>query len=470
MTVTSSDHLALLLARQREAQRQHPVPGEAERRADLLQLRACLLDHREAICDAISADYGYRSPHETRLTEIFPVLQDIEHALTHLRRWMRPRRAEINRLAFGLASNRVLPQPLGVIGVIVPWNFPLNLSLSPLVSILAAGNHAMLKMSEHSRHFARLLVEITRDRFPPEKLLVLEDPGDLGPVFSSLPFDHLLFTGSSATGRKVAAAAAANLCPVTLELGGRSPALVCDDFDPGRAAERIIQAKCLNAGQICVTVDHVYLPRAQVDRFVEAATVAVRKRYGTLASPDYSSLIHDAAYQRLTGLLTDAVERGARVLPLMPAPHHDAATHRLAPHLVIDPPDEAAVMRGEIFGPVLPILPYDHLDDVIARIQRQPRPLAFYPFTRQRERVRHLLEGVMSGGVTVNDAIFHVGQSGLPFGGVGESGMGHYHGRAGFENFSKLRPVFYQSRWAVTRLVQPPYGKAVEAVLQWFRS
>ncbi len=465
--MTDQHPLEQALAAQRAAYRAAPVPTEAQRRRDLQTLRRFVLEQREAICAAISRDYGHRSRHETELTECMPVLKEIDHALRHLHRWMRVQRRGVDRLAFGLASNRVVPQPLGVVGVIVPWNFPLNLSFLPLVAIFAAGNRAMVKMSENSRHLAALLIDKIPAYFPPEKLQFFDETGGVGIAFSQLPFDHLLFTGSTQTGRSVMQSASQNLCPVTLELGGRSPALVCDDFDLQTAAERILYVKYLNAGQICTTVDHVYLPRAQVEAFVRLAQAIVPRRYPSLDSPDLTSVISPQAYARLTAALDEAAARGARVLPLLPGPARDDAAHRLAPHLVLDAPPDCALMQREIFGPILPVLPYDDVGEVVRQIQNGPRPLAFYPFTHDGGRLQYLLDHVMSGGVSVNDALFHVGQADLPFGGVGASGMGHYHGREGFETFSKLRPVFHQSRWSTLSLLYPPYGPKIEAVLRF---
>ena len=465
--MTDKHLLEQALAAQRAAYRAAPVPTEAQRRRDLQTLRRFVLEQREAICAAISRDYGHRSRHETELTECMPVLKEIDHALRHLRRWMRVQRRGVDRLAFGLASNRVVPQPLGVVGVIVPWNFPLNLSFLPLVAIFAAGNRAMVKMSENSRHLAALLIDKIPAYFAPEKLQFFDETGGVGIAFSQLPFDHLLFTGSTQTGRSVMQSASQNLCPVTLELGGRSPALVCDDFDLQTAAERILYVKYLNAGQICTTVDHVYLPRAQVEAFVRLAQTIVPRRYPSLDSPDLTSVISPQAYARLTAALDEAAARGARVLPLLPGPARDDAAHRLAPHLVLEAPPDCALMQREIFGPILPVLPYDDVGEVVRQIQDGPRPLAFYPFTHDSARLQYLLDHVMSGGVSVNDALFHVGQADLPFGGVGASGMGHYHGREGFETFSKLRPVFHQSRWSTLSLLYPPYGPKIEAVLRF---
>lgn len=465
--MSDKSQLEQALAVQRTAYRSAPVPTEAERRRDLQTLRRFVLDHRAAIGEAISRDYGHRSRHETELTEVMPVLKDIDHALGHLRQWMRVQRRAVDRLAFGLASNRVVPQPLGVVGVIVPWNFPLNLSFLPLVAIFAAGNRAMVKMSENSRHLAALLIDRMPAYFPPEKLRFFDETGGVGIAFSGLAFDHLLFTGSTQTGRSVMQSAAQNLCPVTLELGGRSPALVCEDFDLKTAAERILYVKCLNAGQICTTVDHVYVPRARLAEFVRLAQAIVPQRYAGLDSPDLSSIISAQAYARLTAALDEAAAAGATVLPLLPGAARDEAAHRLAPHLVLDAPPDCALMQREIFGPILPVLPYDDVREVVRQIQTAPRPLAFYPFTHDARRLQYLLDHVMSGGVSVNDALFHVGQSDLPFGGVGASGMGHYHGREGFETFSKLRPVFHQSRFSTLSLLYPPYGPKIEALLKF---
>jgi coniferyl-aldehyde dehydrogenase len=422
-------------------------------------------DHRDAIIDAISADFGHRSTHETLLLEVTPLLAAIRQCETHVHRWMRPQRRHIDRLTYGLARNEVIPQPLGVVGVIVPWNFPLLLSMVPLANIFAAGNRAMVKMSENSRHLAALLVERAGNYFPPEKLQFFDETGGVGIEFSGLPFDHLLFTGSGSTGRAVMAAAAKNLCPVTLELGGKAPAVVCDDFELDVAADRILFAKFASAGQICTTVDHAYLPADRIAGFVELAREIVRRRYGSLDSPDYTSIINQAAYERLVQALDEARGRGAEIVPLLPGPALDPARHRIAPHIVVGAPADTALMSSEIFGPILPLVGYRELGEVIDRINAGPRPLALYPFSHRKDRVSQLITRVMSGGVSVNDAVLHVGQDDLPFGGVGESGMGHYHGYEGFLTFSKLRPVFRQARWSSLKLLTPPYGKLADRVL-----
>ena len=460
-----AQRLADTLARQRAAYFAHPVPSRAERIADLRTLQRFVREQKQALCDAISADYGHRSRHETLLAEVFPVIDGIDHAIKHLRGWIKPQRRAVDLRNFFGARNRVIPQPLGVVGVIVPWNFPLNLSLVPLTAIFAAGNRAMVKMSENSRHLAALLVERLPAYFPPEKLQVFDETGGVGIEFSKLPFDHLLFTGSGATGRAVMAAAAANLCPVTLELGGKAPAIVCAGYPLRTAAERILFVKYLNAGQICTSVDHAWLPQASIAEFVQLAREIVPARYPRLDSPDYSSIIDQASFDRLLQALDDARARGANVISLLDGPAFDAATRKIAPHIVLDAPDDSQLMQREIFGPILPLRGYTALDTVVDRINAGPRPLALYPFSHDAAQVQMLLERVMSGGVSVNDALFHVGQHDLPFGGVGASGMGHYHGREGFETFSKLRPVFYQARFSTLKFLMPPYGRLADRVL-----
>ncbi len=457
--------LAAALALQRAACRAHPLPTLAERKRDLHTLQRFLREHTDALCAAISADYGNRSHHETLLAEIFPAIDGIDHVVKHLKKWMKPQRRSVDWRTFPGARNRVLPQPLGVVGVIVPWNFPVNLSLVPLTYIFAAGNRAMVKMSENSRHLARLLIEKMPAYFPPDKLQFFDETGGVGIAFSQLPFDHLLFTGSGQTGRAVMAAAARNLCPVTLELGGKAPAIVCADFDVRTAAERILFVKYLNAGQICTSVDHAWLPEASIAAFVEHARQIMPTRYPRLDTPDYTSIIDEAAFERLLLALDEARSRGAQVIPLLPGPAYDRATRKIAPHIVLDAPEDCLLLTREIFGPILPLRGYTDLNTVIDSINAGPRPLAIYPFSKQAATVQLLIDTVMSGGVSVNDALFHVGQHDLPFGGVGESGMGHYHGVEGFHTFSKLRPVFYQARFSPLTLLRPPYGKLASRVL-----
>ncbi|PQA83454.1 coniferyl-aldehyde dehydrogenase [Limnohabitans sp. TS-CS-82] len=455
------------LALQRAAYLAHPVPSLDERKSDLKKLQALVRDNRDAIVAAISADYGHRSTHETLFAEIFPVLDGVDHALKHLKKWMKPQRRAVDFRNFLGASNTVVPQPLGVVGVIVPWNFPINLSFLGLIAIFSAGNRAMVKMSENSRHLAKLLIEKVPAYFPPEKLAFFDETGGVGIEFSKLKFDHLMFTGSGQTGRAVMAAAAHNLCPVTLELGGKSPALVCDDFSLRTAAERLLFVKCFNAGQICTTVDHVYLPNTAVTEFVALAQSIVTQRYPFIDSPDLTAIIDDTAFARITHAMDEAQAQGATLVQLIPGKKWDAQTRKIAPHLVLNLPPDTALHSREIFGPVLPVIGYASLEEPIRAINNGPRPLAFYPFSHNKKVVNELLDRVMSGGVSVNDALFHVAQHDLPFGGVGESGMGHYHGYEGFVTFSKMRPIFKQASFSAVKFLWPPYGKFASKYLDF---
>jgi coniferyl-aldehyde dehydrogenase len=463
MTNDLSDTLAL----QRAAYLAHPVPSFDERKSDLKKLQAFVRENRDAIVAAISADYGHRSTHETLFAEIFPVLDGVDHTLKHLKKWMKPQRRAVDFRNFLGARNTVVPQPLGVVGVIVPWNFPINLSFLGLIAIFAAGNRAMVKMSENSRHLAQLLIEKIPAYFPPEKLAFFDETGGVGIAFSKLKFDHLMFTGSGQTGRAVMAAAAQNLCPVTLELGGKSPALVCDDFSLRTAAERLLFVKCFNAGQICTTVDHVYLPNTAVTEFVALARTIVTQRYPSIDSPDLTAIIDDTAFARITQAMEEAQAQGAELVQLIPGKKWDPQTRKIAPHLVLNLSANTALHHREIFGPVLPVIGYASLEEPIRAINSGPRPLAFYPFSHNKKVVAELLDRVMSGGVSVNDALFHVAQHDLPFGGVGESGMGHYHGYEGFVTFSKMRPIFKQAAFSAVKFLWPPYGKFASKYLDF---
>ena len=454
---------------QRSAFLKAQEPSRAERLADLDALRRLIVENQPQLIAAVDADYGHRSDFETRFAEIFPVLDGIHDAKKRLRRWMKPRRRGVDRLtSFPGARNSVIPQPLGVVGVIVPWNFPLMLSFSPLVSIFAAGNRAMVKMSENSAALAETLIELTPKYLPPDKLAFFADGGGRGPAFSSLPFDHLLFTGSRATGRAVMANAARNLTPVTLELGGKCPAIVAPDFPLRTAAERIVWGKTFNAGQVCLAVDHVFLPKGSEQAFVAHCRSLLAKRYPDINGADFTAIIDQRAYDRLTRTLEDARAKGATLVNLAEGQTPDAARRKFSPHIVLDATPEMEIMRREIFGPILPVMTYDKLEDVVAAINAGDRPLALYPFTHDAAIRDSIIANTRSGGVTVNDVLQHVVQHDLPFGGVGASGMGHYHGAEGFETFSKLRPVFRQARISTVQLfLQPPYGAVARRLVQF---
>ncbi len=469
--MTGDAHLAASLARHRAAAAAHPAPSAEERIAWLRGLGHLLETHRDDIVEAISADFGHRAPQETLLAEYTIVADGLRHARRHLASWMKPRARRVDRLVFPGARNRVEPRPLGVVGVIVPWNFPLLLAFSPLTAIFAAGNRAMVKMSEKSPRLTALLCEAAPRFVPEDTLSVFADDGTRGPSFAALPFDHLLFTGSTTTGRAVMAGAARTLTPVTLELGGKNPAIVGPDADIDAVAGRVMWAKLLNAGQACTSIDHVFVPTVRVDAFVAACRQAVATQHPDIAGPDYTSIVDDASVARLHGLLDDARARGAIIIDLAPQSPAATAARKFAPRLVLGATGDMAVMREEIFGPILPVLAYDTAPEVADRINARDTPLALYPFTRDRALQRFYIERVRSGGVALNEAHLQIAQTDLPFGGVGASGIGQYHAREGFATFSQMRPVFEQGRVSlIERFLRPPYGVGADRLLRLLRA
>jgi len=446
--------------RQKAASIAEPALSLEERRVILQKLETALIAHQEAIAEVISKDFGNRSIQETKILELFPAIEGLRYTRRHLKKWMKPQKRHV-ALWFKGARNRVIPQPKGVVGIIAPWNYPLFLVISPLTSALAAGNRCMIKMAANAQGFCNLLHDILAPVFSENLLAVL--PGVTARDFTPLPFDHLVFTGSPNSGRTVMQTAGANLTPVTLELGGKSPTLIGEDFDIETAAQRILHVKYMNAGQTCVAPDYLMMPPPGVDAFVAAARKIVSRRYPRLDTPDYTSVIDDRSYQRLIGVIEDARAKGATVVTLLEGAAPDAALRKIPPTILTDVTDDMEVMRHEIFGPLLPIKTYQTLDDAIATINAGERPLALYLFTNDRQVQETVLARTMSGGVSINDCAMHVAQHDMPFGGIGNSGMGQYHGHEGFAEFSKLRPVFQQaSRPLGASFLYPPYGKAFE--------
>ena len=460
-TTDLSQRLQLL----RTAQRAEPMPDWPARAARLRTLEKMLLEQREAFAMAINADFGCRPREETDLLELFPSLSAVRHALGHGRRWMKPRR-RLAGLAFLPARTELRPQPLGVIGIIVPWNYPLYLAVGPLVDALVAGNRAMLKMSEFTPRFSALFAEQVARYFQSDEVAVVTGDAAVAQAFSALPFDHLLFTGSTAVGHHVMRAASANLTPVTLELGGKSPAIIGPGARFEHAVERILFGKLVNAGQTCIAPDYVLLPRSQVADFVAAARATAGRLYPRLGENEqYTSIVSDRQYQRIAALRDGAVAAGARVEALGDEAASNMQQRRLSPVLLTGVNDTMAVMQEEIFGPLLPLVPYDTLDEAIAYVAAHPHPLALYLFEQDRALINRVLARTVAGGVSLNDTLFHIAQHGLPFGGVGASGMGGYHGEAGFHTFSHLKPVFRQARFNGVGLLNPPYGARFKRML-----
>jgi coniferyl-aldehyde dehydrogenase len=439
---------------QREAYLRHPYPSHDERVASLRAVERVLVGNADAIADAINRDFGHRCAEESLMLELFTCVDGIRGTAKKVKRWMRPQRRHVSIL-FATGRNRVIPMPKGVVGVVSPWNYPLFLTVSPLTSILAAGNRAMIKMAANSQHLCRLLAEKLGEVLPEEQVAIL--PGIRGSDFSSLPYDHLIFTGSADAGRTVMRSAAENLTPVTLELGGKSPTIICDDFDVEEAASRILYAKLVNAGQTCLAPDYLFVPEGKRDTFVAAAKRIVAERYPDTDDRSYTSVIDEKSYRRLRATLEDAERKGATLVSLVPGAAFNDEYRKIPPTLVLDPTDDMTILREEIFGPLLPIKTYRRLDEVIEYVNVRDRPLGFYFFTNDAAVEEKLLYSTISGGVTVNNCMLHVAQHDLPFGGIGASGMGHYHGWEGFLEFSKLRPVFTHPRFSMLHRFYPPY-------------
>lgn len=449
---------------QHRKSRTHP-PADLKLRHDRLDRLATLVkQHGDRFADAISSDFGVRARIETELMELVPTLGAIRYARKYLASWMKPERRHVS-VNFQPGKAWVRHEPLGVIGIISPWNYPLQLALSPLVDAIAAGNRAMLKPSELTPAFAELLKETIAERFDHEEVAVVTGGVEVGQAFSSLPFDHLLFTGSTAVGRLVYQAAAKNLTPVTLELGGKSPAIVCDDYSIEKAAKSIAFGKWLNAGQTCIAPDYVLVPEHKAEAMAKALLRQVRESYPDIAgNPDYSGVISERHRKRLLDAVQVAREGGATVLSY----EEDAAVKagKVPPIVVLNAPEATILASEEIFGPVLPVVPYRDLDDAISHVNSRDRPLALYCFTDEKAREERVLGRTLSGGVTLNGTLMHIAQESLPFGGVGPSGIGAYHGQEGFKRFSHARAVHKVGFINVFEKLGPPWGKTARKVAQ----
>jgi coniferyl-aldehyde dehydrogenase len=459
---------AQTLERLKSAHRKNGAPTYAQRVERLEKLEEVLLARKDEIAAAISSDFGNRSKHESFVAELFVTIQHIRYCKERMHEWMEPEAREVSWV-FAPARAEIQYQPLGVIGIISPWNYPFQLAIEPLVAALAAGNAVMIKPSELTPKTADIIDSVCREALPRDTCAVIKGDASVGEAFSKLPFDHLLFTGSTKVGRIVMRAAAENLTPVTLELGGKSPAIIGEDHKIDSAAETIMSGKLFNAGQTCIAPDYVLVPKGKVDQFVTACKAAVEKMYPTLAkNADYTAIVNTRHWERLSRYLDEAKEKGAKVIEINPGGEtFDKDAHKLAPTLVIEPAESLGVMQEEIFGPILPIKSYETLDQAIDYVNDHPRPLALYYFGHDSARVDKVLAHTVSGGVCVNATMLHFAQDDLPFGGVGASGMGHYHGREGFETFSKKKPIFFQSRINGSALLRPPYGKAIDFMLRF---
>ena len=452
-----------VLAAQKAAHIREGAPSAARRTEWLDKAIALLIDHQQEIEDALAEDFGHRSKDASRFTDVASSIGALKHAKKHLAKWMRPEKRKVE-FPLGLLGSRaeIQYQPKGTVGVISPWNFPVNLTFGPLAGVFAAGNRAMIKPSEFTEHTSELMRQMFAKAYSEEEVAVFTGGPDVGAQFSALPFDHLIFTGATSIARHVMRAAADNLVPLTLELGGKSPVILGRSANMEKAASRIMAGKMLNAGQICLAPDYAFVPEESAGEFVGAATAAVEKMFptGLKDNDDYTSIVNQRHYDRIQGYLEDARSKGAEIVEINPADENFSQQphHKIPPTLVMNPTDDMAVMQDEIFGPILPIKSYAKTEDAVAYINGHDRPLGLYYFGEDAAEKNEVLARTTSGGVTVNDVIFHVAQEDLPFGGVGPSGMGSYHGYDGFREFSHAKSIYTQTGNELLAMMRPPYG------------
>lgn len=468
-TPAKAESLTDILEMQRAAFLRDGAPSLEHRKSALEKLHRLMIEYKQDLLEAISSDFGNRSHHESLMAEVFITVNAIKHCKAKVGKWMKPKRAPI---AFqfkgldGLAKGKVHYQPLGVVGIISPWNYPLQLAIVPIAQALAAGNRVMLKPSELTPNTSELLAKVLGENFSQEEVAVVTGGPEVGAEFSGLPFDHLFYTGSTKIGRLVMQAAAKNLVPVTLELGGKSPCIVGTEANLDRAVPAITGGKLLNAGQTCVAPDYTFVPKAKQELFVEGFQKQAEAMYPTFGdNVQYTSIVSDGHYERIQHLLGDARAKGARIVEVNPHNEDLSSGRKIPPTLVLDVTEDMDIMHEEIFGPVMPIMSYDKIEDAVQYVNDHERPLALYYFGDDGSERDSVIGKTTSGGVCVNDTLFHLAQEELPFGGVGPSGIGSYHGERGFQTFSHEKSVFYQSRFNTTGLFRAPYGKVFDRVI-----
>ncbi len=463
--LTEAHNLDQIFQAQCAAFKKNPLPTAEERIQHLKGLKNSIIQNRFKIAEAIDKDFGNRSTEETFLAEVLGGIEAINFSCRKIKKWMKPSRRMPSYL-FLPARAKVYSQPLGVIGIIVPWNYPFYLMISPLIGALAAGNRVIVKMSRHSPNTAALLKIMMGEIYPEDQVAIFSGQDISGQEFTKKPWDHLLFTGSTAAGKDVMRAASANLSPVTLELGGKSPALIGNEVSITGAAEKIAWGKTFNAGQTCVAPDYALCPQGRIDQFVDAFQKSINSMYHSLKdNPDYANIENNQQYEQLQKLLADANTKGAQIIEINPAGEDFSNTRKMPIYIILNVTADMDIMNNEIFGPILPVVPYDTFDDAVKYINDHPRPLALYYFGSKRENIEHIISHTHSGGVLVNDTIAHVAQNDLPFGGIGQSGMGQYHGREGFQTFSKAKSVFFKPQFNSAKLFYPPYGRKIQKLL-----
>ena len=459
-------HMKHVFSEQQAAFRKNPMPTINERAANLKKLRNMLMDNQEIIITTISKDFSNRSADETKLAELMTTVHSIDYTLKHLKKWMQKDKKKISPL-FQPATGFVQYQPLGVIGIISPWNYTVSLSMGPLVAALAAGNRAMIKMSEFTPETSALVERLIQDTFPQDLVSVINGDASVATEFSSIPWNHLLFTGSTNVGRHVMRAAADNLTPVTLELGGKSPTIISENADMDKAVQAITFGKAFNAGQTCIAPDYILCPSSRIENFVDRFQHFFAEMYPTLKrNKDFTSIVDNRQHARLQSYLDDARDKGATIIECNHADEDlKNGTRKMAIHLVLNANDDMLVMQEELFGPILPIIATDSLDQALNFINDRPSPLALYYFGSETKEQDYVLDQVRAGGVCINDTISHFAQEDLHFGGIGESGMGSYHGQQGFLTFSHAKSVFCKNHFNSTKFAYPPFGTIIHKAL-----
>ena len=470
--MTSFDNLNEILEKQKKAHlREGPLSVEA-RKEWIDRCIALLIKYQNEIAEAISEDFGHRSTESSLLADVAGSIGSLKSAKENIKKWVKPEKRKVTPSILGLlgAKLRLEYQPLGTVGVISPWNFPVTLTFGPLGSIFAAGNRAMIKPSEFTPKTSELMKKMFEEAFSEEEVAVFTGGPDLGEAFSSLPFDHLLFTGATSIAKHVMRAASENLVPVTLELGGKSPVIISKKSNFDVSVNRVMAGKTMNAGQICLAPDYVFIPKDKKEDFISQSKKVVTDMYPSLKdNPDYTSVINQRHYDRLQGYVEEAKEKGFEVIEINPSNEDfsQQAHHKIPPTLIVDPDDSLSVMKEEIFGPILSVKTYESIEDTVDYINSKDRPLGLYYFGDDKEEMQNVLENTTSGGVTINDVVFHVGQDNAPFGGVGPSGTGSYHGVEGFKNFSHTKTIYTQSKFdGLFGLFRPPFGSKAKSAIK----
>lgn len=455
-----------IFEKQQNAFKAQPTLNVDQRLKNLKTLKQLLLNHQAEFAAAISEDFGNRSVDETKMAELLTSVQAIDYTVKNLKKWAKAERRKVH-LLFMPASNKVLCQPLGVVGIIVPWNYPLMLSIGPLITAIAAGNHAMIKLSELTPRFNQLFKSLLLKHFDEQYIAIVQGDAKLAADFTSLPFDHILFTGSVEVGKKVMASAAKNLTPVTLELGGKSPAIISKQADIDAAAQRLLFGKTFSAGQSCVAPDYVLLHKDHRQAFIDSCKKAFNKKFPTINdNPQYTSIIDEKSYNRLHAMLDEAKHNGGEVICLSDDFSPEENNFKLPLHLVFDAPENSALLKEEIFGPILPVVFYERLEDAVEYVNKREKPLALYFFSYDSKEQKYITEKTISGGMAINASLIHLGQQDIPFGGVGHSGMGHYHGKEGFLSMSKAKPIHKVGRISSSQLARAPYGRKIHQLIE----